>query len=166
MKVVVSSNGPDLEAPASATFGRCPIYLFVDTESMEFESTPNPACEAPGGAGIRAAQFVTGSDVQAVITGRVGPNATNVLQAAGMPVYLFPGGTVRQAVEDFNAGKLSADSVENVRSGQGKKSRLKAKSPRYTGSREDEIATLRAEAMDVRDKLAKVLVQIDRLQED
>ena len=166
MKVVVSSNGPDLKAAASAIFGRCPMYLFVDTESLEFEATPNPACDAPGGAGIRAAEFVTSSNVQAVITGRVGPNATNVLQAAGVPVYLFPGGTVRQAVEDFNAGKLGTDSTENVQSGRGKNSRLKAKPARHTGSREDEIATLKAEAMGVRDQLAKILVQIDRLQED
>ena len=166
MKVVVSSNGPDLKAPTSATFGRCPMYLFVDTESLEFEATPNPACDAPGGTGIRAAEFVTESNVEAVITGRVGPNATNVLQAAGVPIYLFPGGTVRQAVEDFNAGKLGTDSSENVQTGRAKKPRLEAKPARHTSSRKDEIATLRAEAMGVRDQLAKILVQIDRLQED
>jgi len=166
MKVVVSSNGPDLKAPTSATFGRCPVYLFVDTESLEFEATPNPACDAPRGAGIRAAEFVTESNVEAVITGRVGPNATNVLQAAGVPIYLFPGGTVRQAVEDFNAGKLGTDSSENVQTGRAKNPRIKAKSTRHTGSREDEIATLKTEAMGIRDQLAKVLVQIDRLQGD
>ena len=114
MKVVVSSNGPDLKAAASAIFGRCPMYLFVDTESLEFEATPNPACDAPGGAGIRAAEFVTSSNVQAVITGRVGPNATNVLQAAGVPVYLFPGGTVRQAVEAYKRGELRSASSPTV----------------------------------------------------
>jgi predicted Fe-Mo cluster-binding NifX family protein len=164
MKVVVSSNGPDLEAPASATFGRCPMYMFVDTESMEFKATPNPACDAPGGAGIRAAEFVTKSDIQAVITGRVGPNATNVLQAAGVPVYLFPGGTIRQAVEDFNAGNLAPDS-SNVQSGQGNRRGPKSSSVPQPDSREDEIATLKAEAMGVRDKLTSILEQIDRLQE-
>ena len=106
MRVVVSSNGADLDAQVSHTFGRCPMYLFVDTESMRFEAATNPASAATSGAGVQAAQFVTGTDIQAIITGEVGPKAMNVLQAARIPIYLFRGGTVRQAVEDFKAGKL------------------------------------------------------------
>jgi predicted Fe-Mo cluster-binding NifX family protein len=106
MRVVISSTGADLDRPSSGKFGRCPMFVFVDTESMEFEATANPGADASGGAGIEAAQFVTESGVDAVITGRVGPNAMDVLEAAGMPVYLFGGGSVRQAVEQFKAGAL------------------------------------------------------------
>jgi predicted Fe-Mo cluster-binding NifX family protein len=141
------------------------MYLFVDTESMEFEAAPNPAIDAPGGAGIRAAQFVTSADVQAVITGKVGPNAINVLQAAGVPVYLFRDGTVRQAVDNFVAGKLSTASEESVQSGQGNKHRPKTKAGPHPGSREEEIVTLKAEAMGLRKKLTNILDRIDRLQE-
>ncbi|RLC68193.1 MAG: dinitrogenase iron-molybdenum cofactor biosynthesis protein, partial [Chloroflexi bacterium] len=52
MKVAVSSNGSDLNAPVSPVFGRCPYYIFVDTETMEYEAIANPAMAAPGGAGI------------------------------------------------------------------------------------------------------------------
>jgi len=114
MRVVISSTGADLDRPSSGKFGRCPMFLFVDTESMEFEATANPAADASGGAGIEAAQFVTGSGVDAVITGRVGPNAMEVLEAAGMPVYLFGGGSVRQAVEQFKAGALELVSGAEV----------------------------------------------------
>ena len=31
MKIVVTANGADLDAPASPVFGRCPTYVFVDT---------------------------------------------------------------------------------------------------------------------------------------
>jgi predicted Fe-Mo cluster-binding NifX family protein len=165
MKVVVSSNGSDLEALASTTFGRCSSYVFVNTETMEFEAAPNPAIDAPGGAGIRAAQFVIGADVQAVITGNVGPNAINVLHAASVPVYLFRDGTVRQAVEDFMAGNLSTFSEQSVPGGQGKNRRQNVKPILATRSRDEEIATLKAEAKDLSKKMTSILDRIDQLQE-
>jgi predicted Fe-Mo cluster-binding NifX family protein len=106
VKIAVTANGQDLEAPTSPIFGRCPTYIVVDTETMQFEAVTNPALSAPGGAGIQAAQYITGLGVEAIITGNVGPNAYGVLSAAGVDVYLYNGGTVRQAVEAYNAGEL------------------------------------------------------------
>lgn len=106
MKVVVSAMQEGLDAEVSPVFGRCPIYVFVDSDSMEFEAVPNPAMSAAGGAGIQAAQFAVGKGVQAVLTGNVGPNAFNVLQQAGINIYPVSGGTVRQAVEALNSGQL------------------------------------------------------------
>ncbi len=108
MKIAVSSNGNDLNAQVSPVFGRCPYYLFVDTESMEFEAVANPAISAPGGAGIQAAQFVANQGAKAVLTGNVGPNAFNVLQAAGVQVFTVAGGTVKEAVEAHKEGRLQA----------------------------------------------------------
>lgn len=108
MKIVVTASGAGLDAPTSPIFGRCPAYVVVDTETMECESIPNAAVAAGGGAGIQAAQFIVGLGVQAVVSGNVGPNAFRVLQAAGVPVYLHSGGTVRDAVAGYTAGKLFA----------------------------------------------------------
>jgi len=106
MKVAVSSNGNDLSAQVSPVFGRCPYYIFVDTESMEFEAMANPAISAPGGAGIQAAQLVANQGAKAVLTGNMGPNAFNVLQAAGVQVFTVAGGTVKEAVEAYKEGRL------------------------------------------------------------
>lgn len=106
MRVVVSSNGSDLNAPVSPVFGRCPAYVIVDSDTLEFEALANPAMSAPGGAGIQAAQMVANQGAQAVITGNVGPNAFNVLASAGIQIYLAQGGTVREVVEAFKAGQL------------------------------------------------------------
>jgi predicted Fe-Mo cluster-binding NifX family protein len=108
MKIAVTANGQDLDAPTSPVFGRCPTYILVDTETMQYEAVTNPALSASGGAGIQAAQYITGLGIEAVVTGNVGPNAYGVLAAAGIPVYLYNGGTVRQAVEAYNAGTLQA----------------------------------------------------------
>lgn len=107
MKIVVSSLGSGVDAAFSPVFGRCPVYVFVDSETMTGESAMNEASSASGGAGIQAAQYVVGQGAGAVITGSVGPNAFNVLSAAGIPTYVFNGATVRDAVEAFKAGKLA-----------------------------------------------------------
>ncbi len=107
MKIVVSSQGAGLDAASSTVFGRCPTFVFVDSETMEFEALTNPAMSQGGGAGIQAAQFVVDHGAQAVLSGHLGPNAFDVLNAAGVPGYLIPEGTVRQAVEGYSAGSFS-----------------------------------------------------------
>ena len=114
MKIAISAAGTDLEAATSPIFGRCPAYVFVDTQTMEYQGVPNPAVDAPGGAGIQAAQFIVEQGAQAVVSGNVGPNAMGVFRAASIPVYLFEGGTVRQAAEALAAGKLQAVEGANV----------------------------------------------------
>lgn len=114
MRIVVSAQGDTLDAPASPVFGRCPTYLFVDSDTMQFEAVPNPAMSQGGGAGIQAAQFVVERGAQAVLTGNLGPNAFDVLEAAGVPGYLVPEGTVRQTVEAFKAGRVRPMSSANV----------------------------------------------------
>jgi predicted Fe-Mo cluster-binding NifX family protein len=108
MRVAISTTGEDLSSPVSPVFGRCPAYIFVDTDTLEFEAVSNQAVSAPGGAGIQAAQMVTEQGAEAVITGNVGPNAFNVLSSAGVQIYLTQGGTVQQAVEALKAGQLQS----------------------------------------------------------
>jgi predicted Fe-Mo cluster-binding NifX family protein len=62
---------------------------------------------ASGGAGSLAAQYAADQHASAVISGDFGPNAFNVLQAAGIAMYLFGvSTTVRQAIEHYKADQL------------------------------------------------------------
>ena len=123
MKVAVSANGADIDAPASPIFGRCSTYILVDTETMQFEAVANPAIGAPGGAGIQAAQFVIERGAQAVLTGNVGPNAFGVFQAANVPVFLVSSGTVREAIEAYKQGLLQSAGGANVAAHSGMRGR-------------------------------------------
>lgn len=179
MKVVVTSSGAGLDAPASPVFGRCRSYVFVDTGSMEAETVENPAMNAAGGAGIQAAQFVVEQGAQAVITGNVGPNAYNVFRAADVPVYLLQEGTVREAVEAFKENRLSeaGGATGPAHAGMGRgggrvskprsapvSSRSEAQaSP--SAAREQEIAELSEMAADLRKQLAEVMDRLDQLEE-
>jgi len=184
MKIVVTADSAGLDAPASPVFGRCPMYVFVDTESMTSEAVDNPAISAPGGAGIQAAQFVIEQGAEAVITGNVGPNAYQVLQSADVPVYLYGDGTVRQAVEAFKGGRLSsagqasAPAHAGMRRGTGLGAGIgrgagrgfgpavapQSAPPPAGAAREQEIGELKRLAGDLRSQLAEVIERLDRLE--
>ncbi len=172
MKIVVTSNGIDLDADVSPVFGRCPTYIFVDTDTMEFEAVDNPAMGAASGAGIQAAQFIVERDAEAVVTGNVGPNAFDVFGSSGVPVCLFEGGTVREAVEAYKAGELSeaggATGPAHAGMGRGPGRRATAAAPATSsatsGSREEEIAELKEMASGLRKQLAEVMDRLDKLE--
>ncbi len=108
MKIAVTSTGPGLDFPVDYRFGRCAYFIIVDTDTMEYQALPNPAVNAPGGAGTLAAQFVASQGVTHVLTGEVGPNAYPALMAAGVTPVTGVTGTVREAVEAFKAGRIPA----------------------------------------------------------
>jgi predicted Fe-Mo cluster-binding NifX family protein len=58
MKIVISSQKPDLNSPCNPRFGKCAFFIFYDLEKDEYESMENPFSGTYGGAGIQAAQFV------------------------------------------------------------------------------------------------------------
>jgi len=108
MKVAVSAAGSSLDSEVDPRFGRCQYLLIVDSESLAFEALENPALSSPGGAGIQAAEAVVDRGAGAVITGNCGPNAYQVLSAAGIPVFVGASGSVRQAIDAYRRGDLLA----------------------------------------------------------
>jgi predicted Fe-Mo cluster-binding NifX family protein len=116
MKIVVSADGPDLEARVDPRFGRAPYFIFIDPDTLEFEAMTNqPNLQAAQGAGIQAAAMVTRRRPQAVVTGNCGPKAYHTLVAAGIPVVLgVVGGSVREAVQQYQQGKLKPAQGPNV----------------------------------------------------
>jgi predicted Fe-Mo cluster-binding NifX family protein len=173
MKIVVTAEGNDLSAPTSPRFGRCPTFVFVETETMVFEAVPNPAASASGGAGIQAAQFVVEQGAEAVLTNNVGPNAMEVLQAAGIPVYVISGGVVREVVDAYKAGQLELATGANVQAhagmGRGRGRGMGQGQRQITTSataREAEITALKGMAADLRQQLAEVIDRIEKLEKE
>jgi len=114
MKICVSAVANSLNAQLDPRFGRCPYFVIVDSESMQFEAIPNMASGAMGGAGIQAAQIIANKGVKVVITGNVGPNAFQALSAAGIKIVTGAFGTVREVVEKYKKGELSETNAPSV----------------------------------------------------
>lgn len=115
MKIAITSEGAGAESPVDPRFGRAAGFIIHDTDSGEFQWQDNASGrESQQGAGIVAAKNIVNSGARVLITGHVGPKAFSTLQAAGIEIYSGAGGTVREAVERFNAGELARASGADV----------------------------------------------------
>jgi len=119
MKLAITAGEPTLDAEVDPRFGRCPYFLIVDTDTLDFEAVENPNVALGGGAGIQSAQLMATKDVKFVLTGNCGPNAHETLTAAGIGVISGCSGAVRNAVEQFETGQLNTAGEPNVASHSG-----------------------------------------------
>lgn len=119
MKICVTSTGPTMDASVDPRFGRCQYFVFVDSETMEYEAMPNPSIGASSGAGIQAAQTVADKGAGVVITGQVGPNAIQTLGATNISIVTGASGTVSDAIEQYNSGGLQQSGSTTVPASSG-----------------------------------------------
>ena len=114
----ITARGEGLDAEVDSSFGRCRYFLFFNDETNELRAVEN----VPGahGAGVQAAQTVAENGAGVLITGSVGPNAHQGLAAAGVEIYTGARGTVRDALEDYRAGKLTRSAGATGKSHGGK----------------------------------------------
>lgn len=114
MRIAVSANSFDLNADVDPRFGRCEYLIVVDPDTMNFEAVSNSGGMGSGGAGISTAQLLAGKGLEAVLTGNCGPNAYQVLTAAGIKVITGVSGKVKDAIQSYKSGKLQASSQPNI----------------------------------------------------
>jgi predicted Fe-Mo cluster-binding NifX family protein len=114
MKIAISATEKNLEAMVDPRFGRCQYFIHVDPETLQFEAVENPGLTASGGAGIAAAQAIAAKGAEAVLTGDCGPNAHQVLSAAGIKVITGTAGKIMEAIQDYKAGKYQSSTQPNV----------------------------------------------------
>jgi predicted Fe-Mo cluster-binding NifX family protein len=107
MNIILTTVLPKIESEVDPRFGRCAYFLIVNTETLEWQAHSNPAGRSTGGAGIRAAQFVSEQKVDAVLSGDFGPNAYTALEQAGVSMYVYGDcQTALEAIKVFNDGDL------------------------------------------------------------
>jgi len=114
MKICVTSEGKTLDSKVDPRFGRCQFFVIVDTDTLNFEAVENQNAQFSGGAGIQSGQLMASKGVKAVLTGNVGPNAFQTLNATGIKIFTGVGGTVKGAVEKYKKGELKATESASV----------------------------------------------------
>jgi len=115
MKIVLSAQGPSMDDNVDPRFGRAKFFICVDSETGDFTAHDNTQnLNAAQGAGIQAASNVAELGADVVITGNVGPKAFSALQAGSIKIYTGATGSVKEALELYNAGKLACAGEANV----------------------------------------------------
>ena len=115
MKIAITSQGQDLDSQVDPRFGRAAYILIVDTVHDGVEVLDNSEnINAFKGAGIQAAAMVSRKGAEVLLTGYCGPNAYKTLQTAGVKVVNDVSGTVKDAVNSFNAENAAYADSANV----------------------------------------------------
>jgi predicted Fe-Mo cluster-binding NifX family protein len=112
MKIGIASMGNNLESQVDPKFGRCAYFIIADPDTMDFEAVNNMNIGASGGAGIRSGQLISEKGITTVLTGNVGPNAFQTLQAAGIEIITGVSGTVKDVIIKYKKSEYrSVDSA-------------------------------------------------------
>ena len=93
-----------LDEEVSEHFGRAPTFTLVELETGEVKVVPNTGRHMGGGP--LPAEVLKDWKVNVLICSGIGPRAANLLKASGVEVYCGNSRTVREAIEDFKAGRL------------------------------------------------------------
>ena len=99
-------------------FGSAPAFALVNTETMIVEALDNHDHDHQHGM-CSPLKAIGSRPVDAVIVGGIGPGAIRGLQAAGIDVFRFVGGTVADAVQQYMAGALPALTLQHACGGHG-----------------------------------------------
>ena len=107
MRVLVTTGAPGLDVEIEPRFWHAAYLTIVDTDTLQWEAVPTPSTPNVHTAGTRLALLATHQQIGASISNDYGPNCYVVLESVGIPMYLSGAcKTVREAVEQFKAGKL------------------------------------------------------------
>jgi predicted outer membrane repeat protein len=106
MKIAIPANEKDINSEVCISFGRAPYYMFYDTQSDTALFMANTAANAPGGAGIKAAQSIVDNKADVLLTPRCGDNAAQVIHSSGIRMFKTKPGSLMDNVEAFKNNEL------------------------------------------------------------
>ena len=106
MKVCIPvEESRGLESVVYGHFGSAPCFIVADTESAELKELSNQDLGHAHGA-CNPLKNLAGQAVEAVVVAAIGGPALNGLRQAGLRVYRFHGGTVKDALASLKSGEL------------------------------------------------------------
>jgi predicted Fe-Mo cluster-binding NifX family protein len=110
MRIAITASGPTWESATDPRFGRARGFVLIDDgdDAQPLWIANDQNLHAAQGAGIQAAETIHRNRVDVLLTGHVGPKAFRALTAAGIAIHLGIQGSVRDALEDWRAGRLPA----------------------------------------------------------
>ena len=107
MRVAISTMGASPESLIHPQFGRCEWFIIFEEGKETVKAFRNPYIEVQTGAGIGCAQDLIQEGVKVIISGQVGPKAYEVLNRAGIEIYLAPPTiSAQDSYKKFLSGKL------------------------------------------------------------
>lgn len=107
MKIIITAQSIEINSRMDSRFGRCRFFHIYDTETNKTQIIENPGFDARGGAGIQAANYILDNNADVLITGHLGPNASEILKNSNLKIFMSIEKSIPEIIEDYKANKLS-----------------------------------------------------------
>ncbi len=104
MKVAITSTGNTLESKLDERFGRCALFVVLDTETKAIEIIPNPYKDAESAAGPAAVQLLATRGVSKIVAGEFGVKIKSLLDSLKIQMIVFkrPELTIQEVIDMIN----------------------------------------------------------------
>ena len=89
MNIAITSTGDSLDSSLDTHFGICAYFMFYDTESKEYEFSPNGNKDADEKAGSAAVYLIKSRGVEKAISGVFGIKIKSLMNDAGIQMITF-----------------------------------------------------------------------------
>lgn len=106
MKIAISSQGKEKNSLMDSRFGRCEYFCIYDIEDDSFKAIKNTAVNSNAGAGIEAANLVLKENIDAVVTGNIGPHANEVLKKSNIRIFISDVKKISDIINGYKENKL------------------------------------------------------------
>ena len=106
MKIAMPVNDNRMDTIICESFGRTPYFLIYDTDTNLHDFIVNEAASSQGGAGIKAAQTIVDTNVDALITPRCGKNAADVMLMSNIKIFKTKSRSIESNIGDFKLEAL------------------------------------------------------------
>jgi predicted Fe-Mo cluster-binding NifX family protein len=107
---VMGENG--LDEKVGGHFGKSPAYAIYDSETKAIKTIKNSS-EHLGGTGLPP-ELLAKNGVNVVVCSGLGPKAIDMLSSFNITVYVGASGTVKDALDAWQNGKLELASADNA----------------------------------------------------
>ncbi|MGI6369550.1 MAG: dinitrogenase iron-molybdenum cofactor biosynthesis protein [Ignavibacteria bacterium] len=101
MKIAIVSEKNSLDARIDSRFGRCAYFAIYDTDSKTTEFFPNPAKDAPEGAGPEAVKFIASKEAKKVVAPEFGKKAEDMLNKLQIEMVNDKDKTISEIIKGF-----------------------------------------------------------------
>ncbi len=118
MKLCIPAMGENgLEEIVGQHFGKVPYYTVYDTDTKEATVIPNTS-EHNGGTGLPP-EIMDREGVDIMLCGGLGRKAVVMFEQYGIDVFIGANGTIREAINSWEACELTKATQDNSCSGHG-----------------------------------------------
>ena len=100
--MAISATGTSVDEEMDHHFGRCGYFVIAEGKNIYVVENP---LGTPRRAGLKAAQLMMDLGVTMVITGSLGPKATQALDEAGIRHHVGASGKVCDVLQRYREGR-------------------------------------------------------------